>query len=185
MDSERGNSPVIIMNSEFLVCLADKMATHLGPEVLRTLRFAASDEWRETLEQSCSRGRDDPENGRVLVDYGETRAITNASIILDGSVSKYVIETTVPTPIAAGNLAAALEFAIGNPIRVGGKPEPVYGVCDIQIKERAHSDTSHPRIDNLNPRAILHLLYRWIGIWKERGASGALVRIIVVPIPAF
>ena len=33
LDSERGNSPVIIMNSEFLVCLADKMATHLGPGV--------------------------------------------------------------------------------------------------------------------------------------------------------
>ena len=52
LDSERGNSPVIIMKSDFLVSLADNMATQLGPDVLRTLRFAASDEWRETLEQS-------------------------------------------------------------------------------------------------------------------------------------
>ena len=158
LDSERGNSPVIIMNSEFLVCLADKMATHLGPEVLRTLRFAASDEWRETLEQSSFMWKgSDPEKwkgfGRLWRDGGHY----NASIILDGSVSKYVIETTVPTPIAAGNLAAALEFAIGNPIRVGVESQSQFtAFVSIQIKESAHSDTFPPLgIDNYTPKGNL------------------------------
>ena len=83
LDSERGNSPVIIMKSDFLVSLADNMATQLGPDVLRTLRFAASDEWRETLEQSVFSWKGMiPKNGRVLIDSGEMRVITTHRLSL-------------------------------------------------------------------------------------------------------
>ena len=158
LDSERGNSPIIIMNSDFLVSLADKMATHLGPGVLRTLRYAASDEWRETLEQSSFMWKgSDPEKWKGFDRFWRDEGHYNASIILDGSVRKYVIETTVPTPIAAGNLAAALEFAIGNPIRVGVESQSQFtAFLSIQVKEKALSDTYPPsQIDNYKPEGNL------------------------------
>lgn len=189
LDSERGNSPVIIMKSDFLVSLADNMATQLGPDVLRTLRFAASDEWRETLEQSVFSWRgDDPEKWKGFDRFWRDEGHYDASIIVDGALSKYVVETTVPTPIAAGNFAAALEFAIGNPIRVGVETQSQRtAFLSIQVKERIPSDTfPPPKVDNHTPVGILTPLYiDGLEFGKQGGIRRLGQNYCVVPIRLF
>ena len=189
LDSERGNSPVIIMKSDFLVSLTDNMATQLGPDVLRTLRFAASDEWRETLERSVFSWKgDDPEKWKGFDRFWRDEGHYEASIILDGVLKKYVVETTVPTPIAAGNFAAALEFATGNQIRVGVETQSQHtAFLSIQVKERVLGDTSPPpKVDNYAPKGTLTSLHiDGLEFEKEGGIRRLGQNYCLVPIRLF
>ena len=162
LDSERGNSPIIIMNSDFLASLVEEMTIQLGPEVLRTLRYAAADEWRDALEQSTFSWKGaDPDKWKGFDRFWRDGGHHNASIIVDGAVRKYVVETAIPTPIAAGNLQAAIEFAIGNPIRVGVETQSQHtAFVSIQVKEGALGNAHAPsRTGNRNPTGILRPLY--------------------------
>ena len=75
LDSIRNNSPILILNSNFYCSIANNMAKLIGPEALRTLRYAATDEWRRTLGSPDSHGRGKTlTNGGAFVNSGGMRA---------------------------------------------------------------------------------------------------------------
>ena len=150
LDSIRNNSPILILNSNFYCSIANNMAKLIGPEALRTLRYAATDEWRRTLgESGFSWKGEDPDKWRGFRQFWRDEGHLEASIVLDKGMKKYALETNAPSSASAGNLAAAIEYALGHPIIAGVESQ---GKSSAFLSIRSFEGVQDPKPDAIRRR---------------------------------
>ena len=119
-DKRRDYAPVGLVKSDFLSSFVDNMAARVGPDALRTLRYASSDEWAATLESTgFSWSGPDPNKWRGFREFWRDEGHQGAVLITEAEGKKYIIESSAPIPIAAGNMRAALDYSTRVGLRVG------------------------------------------------------------------
>ena len=65
IDPLRSNSPIWLVRSDIMASIVNEMSEKLGPDVLRTLRYAARDDWAMMLNESQINWKDaDPSSWR-------------------------------------------------------------------------------------------------------------------------
>ena len=120
IDTLRSNSPIWLVRSETMASIVNEMSEKLGPDVLRTLRYAARDEWAMMLNESQIRWKgNDPSSWRDFDRLWRGDGHLHASMVTDGMVARYVVESTSLAALASGSFSAALEHALQNNIKVG------------------------------------------------------------------
>ena len=120
IDTFRSNSPIWLVRSDTMVSIVNEMSEKLGPDVLRTLRYAARDDWAMMLNESKINWKGtDPSSWRGFDLLWRSDGHLHASLITDDQVARYVVESTSLASLASGSFSAALEHALQNNIRVG------------------------------------------------------------------
>jgi len=128
-----------------MVSIVNEMSEKLGPDVLRTLRYAARDDWAMMLNESkISWKGADPSSWRGFDRLWRGDGHLHASMITDDQVARYVVESTSLASLASGSFSAALEHALQNNIRVGVESQNE-GVAFLSVEkmERSEPDTPH------------------------------------------
>ena len=70
IDIFRSNSPIWLVRSETMSSIANEMSRKLGPDVLRTLRYAARDDWSMMLSESTITWKGmDQHTGMTSIDF--------------------------------------------------------------------------------------------------------------------
>ena len=120
IDIFRSNSPIWLVRSETMSSIANEMSRKLGPDVLRTLRYAARDDWSMMLSESTITWKGmDPAYWNDFDRLWKADGHLHAAMITDCDDARYVVESTSLSALASGSFSAALEHALQNNIRVG------------------------------------------------------------------
>ena len=150
IDKFRSNSPIWLVRSETMSSIANEMSRKLGPDVLRTLRYAARDEWAMMLSKSIITWKGiDPAYWRDFDRLWKADGHLHASMITDGDVARYVVESTSLSALASGSFSAALEHALQNNIRVGVESQNE-GVAflNVDMMEQSGLDLDPRNLEN-------------------------------------
>ena len=151
IDTFRSNSPIWLVRSDTMKSIANGMSERLGPDVLRTLRYAARDEWAMMLSESNITWKGiDPSSWRGFDRLWKGDGHLHASMIMDGEVTRYVVESTSLASIAAGSFSAALEHALRNNIRVGVESQNE-GAAFLSVEMLEQSELRPHLLDRRNP----------------------------------
>ncbi len=120
IDTFRSNSPIWLVRSDTMSSIANEMSEKLGPDVLRTLRYAARDDWGLMMNESKPSWKGaNPSFWRNFDRLWKDEGHLHASMITEGEVARYVVESTSLAALASGAFSAALEYALKNNIKVG------------------------------------------------------------------
>ena len=152
IDTFRSNSPIWLVRSDTMASIANEMSEKLGPDVLRTLRYAARDDWAMMLNESNITWKGaDPSSWRDFDRLWKGDGHLHASMITDGEVARYVVESTSLAALASGSFSAALEHALQNNIRVGVESQNEGAAfLSVEMLERSGFD-SHPLVQRNTP----------------------------------
>ena len=144
IDTFRSNSPIWLVRSDTMVSIVNEMSEKLGPDVLRTLRYAARDDWAMMLNESkISWKGADPSSWRGFDRLWRGDGHLHASMITDDQVARYVVESTSLASLASGSFSAALEHALQNNIRVGVESQNE-GVAFLSVEKMERSEPDSP-----------------------------------------
>ena len=151
IDTFRSNSPIWLVRSDTMKSIANGMSERLGPDVLRTLRYAARDEWAMMLSESNITWKGiDPSSWRGFDRLWKGDGHLHASMIMDGEVTRYVVESTSLASFAAGSFSAALEHALQNNIRVGVESQNE-GAAFLSVEMLEQSELGPHLLNRRNP----------------------------------
>ena len=135
IDTFRSNSPIWLVRSDSMASIVNGMSEKLGPDVLRTLRYAARDDWAMMLNESQINWKGaNPSSWRGFDCLWRGDGHLHASMVTDGRVARYVVESTSLAALASGSFSAALEHALQNNIKVGVESQNE-GVAFLSIEK--------------------------------------------------
>ena len=151
IDTFRSNSPIWLVKSDTMTSIANGMSERLGPDVLRTLRYAARDDWAMMLSESNITWKgNDPSSWREFDRLWKGDGHLHASMITDSEVTRYVVESTSLASLAAGSFSAALEHALRNNIRVGVESQNE-GAAFLSVEMLEQSELHSHLLNRRNP----------------------------------
>ena len=146
IDPLRSNSPIWLVRSETMASIVNEMSEKLGPDVLRTLRYAARDDWAMMLNESQINWKDaDPSSWRDFDRLWRADGHLHASMVTDGQIARYVVESTSLAALASGSFSAALEHALQSNIRVGVESQNE-GVAFLSVEKIERSWSYSPSL---------------------------------------
>ena len=109
IDIFRSNSPIWLVRSETMSSIANEMSRKLGPDVLRTLRYAARDDWSMMLSESTITWKGmDPAYWNDFDRLWKADGHLHAAMITDCDDARYVVESTSLSALASGSFSHLL-----------------------------------------------------------------------------